>query len=74
MSEQIAIQMGIEIKRIKEVNEVDGNSLVIRIGDGEWGVVCGFGKGQYVNFRTDSGTVEYAKASKPLQIRKARAS
>ena len=55
--------------RARDVNDIGFRDEELNMSYGTKGVVCGYGDGEYVNYRTAEGNVEYAPADELLVIK-----
>ena len=55
--------------RARDVNDIGFRDEVLNMSDGTKGVVCGYGDGEYVNYRTAEGYVDCAPADELLVIK-----
>ena len=65
----IAKKIGKNVFRARDVNDIGFRDEVLNMSDMTKGVVCGFGDGDYVNYRTAEGYVKYAPADELLVIK-----
>jgi len=66
----IAKKIGKNVFRARDVNDIGFKDEVLNMSDGTKGIVCGYGDGEYVNYWTAEGCVEYALADELLVIKR----
>ena len=66
----IAKKIGKNVFRARDVNDIGFRDEVLNMSDGTKGIVCGYGDGEYVNYRAAEGYVEYALADELLVIKR----